>query len=262
VPPLPSHRVHRIIGERICGYSNPVIDELIDGYIGIEELDETVESSRTLHLDLFGESHQEEKHDAARTSCSDLFKQVEAIYSRFGDKGLCYYVLHHYLDKFINILRGQILHTLGLSLSSDPEWIRSEFLPRLEYYVGEGYEMEVSVFTVLEAIVEGNVKSLEDLIKYILRFDRYDRSTRHRKRRLFREIWSDCMNSLSPERMQLAKLIVLKSREVRRNVVQYAKWIICTLMRYEPEKLAKITPRLLDVLRKFCTLSSNGLNYT
>jgi len=93
------------------------------------------------------------------------------VYFRFGDKGLCYYVLHHYLDKFPNILRGQILHTLGLNLSSDPGWIKHEFLPRLEHYVEEGYEMGVSVFTVLETVVEGNVKSPEDLIKYTLRFE-------------------------------------------------------------------------------------------
>jgi len=82
-------------------------------------------------------------------------------------------------------LVGQILHTLGLRLSSDPEWIKNEFLPRLEHYVREGYEMEVSVFTVLEAIVESNVKSFEDLIKYTLGLDRYNRSTRRRKRKLF-----------------------------------------------------------------------------
>jgi len=251
---VPSHRVHRIIGERICGYSNLVIDELIDGYIGIEELNETGESSRTLHLDLFGESHQEKKHDTARTSCSDLFKQVEAIYSRFGDKGLYYYILHHYLDKLPNILGGQLLHGLGHFHYNDPELIISEFLPRIEVYMEEGYEAEVSVFSVLETIVEKGAKDYDSLYKHLPRkLDNYYRSTRRRKRRLFREIWSDCMNSLSPERMQLAKLIVLRSREVRRNVVQYAKWIIYTLMRYEPEKLVKITPRLLDVLRKFCT---------
>ena len=253
-----SHSVHRIIGERICGFSSPLIDGLIDGYVCVNDLDEKVRSSEALHFDLIDELHRSKTHDVARISCSELFEQAGIVYSKFGDKGLCYYVLHHYLDKFMNILRGQILHTLGFDLSSDPEWIRSEFLPRLEYYVGEGYEMEVSVFTVLEAIVEGNVKSLEDLIKYILRFDRYDRSTRHRKRRLFREIWSDCMNSLSPERMQLAKLIVLKSREVRRSIAQNARWIICTLMEYEPKKF-KTTPHLLDVLREHCTQSSSGL---
>jgi len=93
------------------------------------------------------------------------------VYFRFDDKGLCYYVLHHYLDKFLNILRGQILHTRSLNLSSDLEWIKHEFLPRLEHYVEEGYKMGVSVFTVLEAVVEGDVKSFEDLIKYTLRFE-------------------------------------------------------------------------------------------
>jgi len=256
---MPVHRVHRIIGERICEYSNPVIDELIDGYISIEKLNETVESSRTLYLDLFGESHQGEKHDAARTSCSDLFKQVEAIHSRFGDKGLCYYILHHYLDKLPNILRGQLLHRLGHSHCNDPELIISEFLPRLEIYMKEGYEAEVSVFSVLETIVEKGAKDYDSLYKHLPReLDNYYRNTRHRKRRLFREIWSDCMNSLSPERMQLAKLIVLKSREVRRSIAQNAKWIICTLMKYEPKKF-KTTPHLLDVLRKHCTQSSSGL---
>ena len=253
-----SHSVHRIIGERICGFSSPLIDGLIDGYVRVNDLDEKVRSSGALYFDLIDELHWSKTHDIARISCNELFEQIEIVYSRFGDKGLCYYVLHHYLDKFSNILRGQMLHTLGLSLSSDPEWIKNEFLPRLEHYVEKGYEMEVSVFTVLEAIVEGNVKSFEDMIKYTLRFDRYNRSTRRRKRKLLIHIWEECKSVLTPERAQLTKLIVLKSREVRRSIAQNAKWIICTLMEYEPKKF-KTTPHLLDVLREHCTQSSSGL---
>jgi hypothetical protein len=180
------------------------------------------------------------------------------VYFRFGDKGLCYYALHHYLDKFSNILRGQILQTLSLNLSSDPEWIKHEFLPRPEHYVEEGYKMGVSVFTVLETVAEGNVKSFEDLIKYTLRLDGYNRSTRRRKRKLLIHTWEDCKSMLTPERAQLTKLIMLKSREVRRSIAQNAKWIICTLMEYEPKKL-KTIPRLLDVLREHCTQGSSGL---
>jgi hypothetical protein len=154
---------------------------------------------------------------------------------------------------------GQLLHRLGLSHYNDPELIISEFLPRLEIYMKEGYEAEVSVFSVLETIVEKGAKDYVSLYRRLPReLDNYYRNTRHRKRRLFREIWSDCMNSVSPERMQLAKLIVLKSREVRRSIAQNAKWIICTLMEYEPKKF-KTTPRLLDVLRAHCRQSSSGL---
>jgi hypothetical protein len=253
-----SHNVHKIIGERICGFSSPLIDGLIDGYVRVSDLDEKVRSTGALHFDLIDELHLSRGHDVARISCNELFKQIEVVYSKFGDKGLCYYVLHHYLDKFSNILGGQILHTLGHSLSSDPEWIKNEFLSELERCVEEGYEMEVSVFTVLEAIVEGNVESFEDLIKYTLRFDRYTQSTRHRKRRLFIHIWEECKSVLTPERAQLAKLIVLKSREVRRSIAQNAKWIICTLIKYEPKKF-RTMPHLLDVLREHCTQSSSGL---
>jgi hypothetical protein len=86
--------------------------------------------------------------------------------------------------------------------------------------------MEVNVFTVLETIVEGNVKSFEDLIKYTLRFDRYNRSTRRRKCKLLIHIGEDCKSVLTPERAQLTKLIVLKCREVRRSIAQNAKWIV------------------------------------
>jgi hypothetical protein len=221
-----SHGVHRIIGERICGFSSSLIDELIDGYVRVNDLDEKVRSSGALYFDLIDEPHWSKTHDASRISCNELFEQIEIVYSRFGDKGLCYYVLHHYLDKFSNILRGQILHTLSLNLSSDPEWIKHKFLPRLEHYVEEDYKMEVNVFTVLETIVEGNVKSFEDLIKYTLRFDRYNRSTRRRKCKLLIHIGEDCKSVLTPERAQLTKLIVLKSREVRRSIAQNAKWIV------------------------------------
>jgi len=200
------HSVHKIICERICGFSSPLIDRLIDGCVRVSDLDEKVRFSGAPHFDLVNELHLSRVHDVAGISCSELFEQIEIVYSRFGDKGLCYNVLHHYLDKFSNTLRGQILHTLGLSLSSDPEWIKNEFSPRLEHCVEEGYEMEVSVFTVLEAIVEGNVESFEDLIKYTLRLDRYTRSARRGKRELFIYIWEECRSVLTPERAQLATL--------------------------------------------------------
>jgi hypothetical protein len=49
-------------------------------------------------------------HDAGRISCSTLLSQARLVLERFGEKGLCYYILHHYLDKFLNMLTGQILN--------------------------------------------------------------------------------------------------------------------------------------------------------
>jgi hypothetical protein len=52
-----SHSVRRIIGEIICGFSSPLINELIDGYVRVNVLDEKVQSSGALYFDLIDEPH-------------------------------------------------------------------------------------------------------------------------------------------------------------------------------------------------------------
>jgi len=49
-------------------------------------------------------------HDGSRFSCKVLLSQARDVLSKFSDKGLCYYILHHYLDKFMNILTDQLLN--------------------------------------------------------------------------------------------------------------------------------------------------------
>jgi len=57
-----------------------------------------------------GDVSSRRSHDASRVSCSALLSQMRLVLSKFGDKGLCYYnILHHYLDRFIDILVGQML---------------------------------------------------------------------------------------------------------------------------------------------------------
>jgi len=193
---MPIHQVHRIVGERICGFSDRLIDDLADGIISVEELNSPTRS--IVELDLLEATKS--NHDVGRISCSELLLQAEALYSRFRDKGVCYYILHHYLDKFPKVFAGQLLYRSGFWLLNDIRLV-DEFISNMHSRLKEGFNKEVSTISVLTAIVEHDVRSFYDAVKYTnLLFDKYRRSTRKRKRRLFREIWEDCINVLTPER--------------------------------------------------------------
>ncbi|RLE55238.1 MAG: hypothetical protein DRJ40_08600 [Thermoprotei archaeon] len=70
-------KLHRFIGEKLLGYSNPEIDKLVDCV--------------TLH-------------DVTRYNIEALVKVVEGIvYPRYGEIGLKYFTLHHFLDRIIEI---------------------------------------------------------------------------------------------------------------------------------------------------------------
>jgi hypothetical protein len=78
---MPSHKVHAIVGKLVCGFSAKEIDELID---------------------------EKRPHDLSRISCREFFNQVSIIYKKYGEKGICYFALHHYLDKLVSIMEGRI----------------------------------------------------------------------------------------------------------------------------------------------------------
>ena len=72
-----SWELHRIVGEAICGFSSKDIDRLIDAFPG---------------------------HDASRYDANALVELYRKIKGRYGDKGVCYMVLHHFLDRLKDII--------------------------------------------------------------------------------------------------------------------------------------------------------------
>ncbi len=84
---MPSWRTHRIIGDIVCGFSDSKIDELIDIKYG---------------------------HDSSRYDPAVLNQIANEVYSKHGEKGICYLVLHHFLDRFNDIITSELAkaHTL------------------------------------------------------------------------------------------------------------------------------------------------------
>jgi len=78
---MPSWRVHRIIGEIVCNFYNHEIDKLID---------------------LTG------KHDAGRYDSVILNEDLEYVFKRWGTEGVCYYILHHVLDRLSDIIVSEL----------------------------------------------------------------------------------------------------------------------------------------------------------
>ena len=69
--------MHRLLGNSICSFYSTEIDSLID---------------------------QASRHDSSRYDVSELERIIRVIRSRYGNKGVCYFILHHYLDRLVDIL--------------------------------------------------------------------------------------------------------------------------------------------------------------
>jgi len=74
---MPSWKAHREIGELICNFYSNEIDKLID---------------------------KQELHDASRYDIKELEKIVKEVKEKYGEKGLHYLALHHYIDRLADIL--------------------------------------------------------------------------------------------------------------------------------------------------------------
>lgn len=70
-----SWRLHELFGREVCGFSSREIDWVVDSSSG---------------------------HDASRYSADELLRLVDWVYKRYGEKGVCYMVLHHFLDRAVD----------------------------------------------------------------------------------------------------------------------------------------------------------------
>ena len=120
---MSSHKVHKLVGEIICGFSSVEIDDFID----------------RRHL-----------HDIGRRDCEKLLRQVSEIYNRHGEKGLCYYILHNYLDKIESIVRGRSIRLFSSTrYAGIPLKERFKHLPT---EVRKGLLDEVSTLSYIDGI--------------------------------------------------------------------------------------------------------------
>jgi hypothetical protein len=115
---MPSHKVHAIVGKLVLGFSAKEIDDIVDKY----------------------------GHDLSRISCREFFNQVSIIYKKYGEKGISYFALHHYLDKLTSVMRGRMTKLLFRGSNLD------EIKRRFVYEVHEGLLNEVSVLSLFTNI--------------------------------------------------------------------------------------------------------------
>ncbi len=69
--------LHSRLGDAICSFHSREIDTLIDSV---------------------------RNHDISRYDVKELLNTVRIVKARYGDRGLCYFVFHHYLDRLVDIL--------------------------------------------------------------------------------------------------------------------------------------------------------------
>jgi hypothetical protein len=202
------------IGRLICGYYSGEIDGIIDRH---------------------------PVHDRARMSCGTLFSQARAVLGKHGKRGLCYYVLHHYLDKVENIVFGQILSQWSRKhLDEDGGFERAfkDVVGNLGDFIRAGLESEVSTLRAVEIMVLEGVKDYWDFIEYGFALaDRYTSRTRSRKVRSLSRLWMDCLPAVERE-AEVAAILASTSRHVRERIAENAEKIWCTILRYDFGRLA------------------------
>ncbi len=107
---MPSWKVHCLIGEIICfGFCNHEIDALID---------------------------VKGRHDRGRYDKSVFTNEALTILRKYGANGLCYYILHHILDRLQELLISELAHgynlyTSGHDINSVYEKVRSNIISRI-----------------------------------------------------------------------------------------------------------------------------------
>jgi len=244
---MPSHTVHRAVGERICGFSSEEIDRLVDEVTWVDvkalerrrrpkSIDEIVENYA---MGIAGFPRPPitivSDHDLSRIRCRDLLDEAKEVVTKFGEKGLCYYILHHYLDKFEDILYGQLQNRYGHGIAAEDI---PDAVMHLKELIAEGYELESSSINALILIFEKDVRTVSDFLRYedviYEKLRKYrSRSTRRNKRRMIEALWSLCTRELRRDDEQLARSIVKIAIDLRNKIAENAEWILCTIYRYE-----------------------------
>jgi len=270
---VPSHKTHMIIGLRVCGFYNREIDVLIDESreegAGEEESHELViplPSTPGGYLVIEGDVSGRRGHNASRVSCSALLSQARLVLNKFGEKGLCYYILHHYLDKFINVFVGQILNLYSKykDRKNAFDLVYGELISSFNEIIRRGYEREASTFKALELILDKGFKdAYEDAWEALINVrdlnTDYKSGTRSTKSAIMVAIWRNCLDSLVTEDdWRLARQIVDESKRVREKLVEDSREVMCILLKHRTidPYLRKRFSKLFDEKRVWMMLKA------
>jgi predicted DNA-binding ribbon-helix-helix protein len=263
---MPSHNVHAFIGKRICGFYNVEIDALIDFSKKNSSKDEDVEIVEEIEIPvrclpgmviIETDIVSKRSHDAGRTTCKVLFSQTREVLRKYGEQGVCYYILHHYLDKLEDIILGGILHQYSQVKEEESGFdiATRTLMLQLKEAVRTGLDAEVSALKALELIVD---KGFRDpftdycsLLTYEMKlFREYKSRTRTRKSANLEALWYTCLKTLeSQQDWDIAKLIATIARTVREKIVMNAEWVWCTIMKYDYLRLARSNKFGVNLIR-------------
>jgi hypothetical protein len=270
---VPSHKTHMVIGSRMCGFYNREIDVLIDesreedaGEEGPYELVIPLYHTLDGYLVIEGDVSGRRGHDASRVSCGVLLSQARLVLGKFGDKGLCYYILHHYLDKFINILVGQILSLYSKYKDRENAFVLvyDELISSFNEIIRRGYETETSTFKALELILDKGFKdAYEDAWKALINVldlnADYKSSTRSTKSAIMIATWKNCLDNLATEDdWRLARQILDEYKRIKEKLVENSREVMCILLKHRTidPYLRKRFSKLFDEKRMWMMLKA------
>jgi len=212
---IPSHSVHEIVGRLICGFSDRAIDRIIDNNY---------------------------KHDLSRISCRELFSLASFVLEAYGEKGICYLVLHHYLDKLVSILRGRYIR---LHLKRD--FSRKSIINEIE----SGFMDEISVFSFLTRYryFTDNPLLWRFYYRNTLIAEGYSKGTARRKANMLLDIAIECkevldemQNVMMKDWEQGRRLVILEEiitnnvKKVPYKILDNIEKILCIILTEERHK--------------------------
>ena len=257
---MPSHKVHAIVGKLVCGFSAKEIDKLVD---------------KKYH------------HDLSRISCREFFNQASIIYKKYGEKGICYFALHHYLDKLVSIMKGKIEVKIAL-----PYEDLEKYLKNLISDIRTGLSNEISVLSLLtiheqllddprlqkykfykkyprlkedsellKVLIENDIDEIIRDYSLIFRRAGYSRRDAKRKASLLFEIASECGDAIKNakenyesdnEFMTFLNAVKQGIREAYEGILTNANKIVCILLiedtQYWKKYFGQLYNKILNII--------------
>ena len=240
VDSVPSQYLHRKIGELVCGKYFKSLDMLIDSKPRIKREGIASGEDRALRyargIAFGGSANVEilcEAHDSSRVNCKEFVEQIKNVYNAYGYEGVCYYILHHYLDKVMSILRGMDskLQRVIIHGEADIGKIRDLFRVLLN--------MEASVLFIFRHWnrIRENLENASILIDNILKsyslkapYGKLTRNTLRRKRNLIIAILESCRD-VWDELDEVARIVNRVQHHVMEWICMNFDIVVCEILR-------------------------------
>lgn len=220
---MPSWRIHEKWGIRLLGFADRGIDKIVDEQLG---------------------------HDSSRYDVEALNEIVCNIYAKYGAEGLRYFVLHHYLDRLMDILVMAFVHHYEYYAASeaDPSKFAEDFLSEVEMMIRRDPKNLLSLF----------VCDLDTLL-HTLRW-MYPGKSRRRARKKFEEKLKEAYEAFRCDG-GLRKKLSPAVGEVVDAVTRSLPCILLDVLEEElmGEKWGPIHRALQNVLAKASSMELKGL---